>query len=25
VFAILDFDDKDYGSSNMHHFEIKGS
>lgn len=25
VFAILEFDDKDYGSSNMHHFEIKGS
>lgn len=25
AFTITEFDDKDYGSSNMHHFEIKGS
>lgn len=25
TFTITEFDDKDYGSSNMHHFEIKGA
>jgi hypothetical protein len=25
AFTIMEFDNKDYGSSNMHHFEIKGS
>lgn len=25
VFTITEVDDKDYGSPNMHHFEIKGS
>ena len=25
VFKITNFDDKDYGSKNMHHFEIRGN